>query len=478
MISNIKHVFIFLSLTVCLFSCSKWDEHNALTDASLGKDLLQQINENPNLSKFAELLVKSGYDKVVSSSKTFTVWAPTNAALATLDPAIVADTARLRLFVGNHIATQMYSTGMMTGGGARIALLNGKYNNMTATMFEDATITEANKYVKNGLLHIIDKAIPALNNDWQTLESNAAIPAKQKAYLLSLFQNVFDATNAVQIGVNPLTGQPVYQPGTDSIRTNLFWRNVYDVRTESKQYTLFVLTDAAWDGEIAKFKPYYATSTVDSTTSLTSFDVVKEFAVEGAYPAASLPDTFISRSGVKVPVDKTAIVQTIKTSNGYVHIMNKLAVPLTNKLKEFYIEAENYRGFSNDRRGNTYFRDRIDSLTFKPFRDVLVIGHAVANFWLSYRVNGAYSVKYRAYWRALNDFQPTTHQQKLSIGTFNAVDLPIVTVPLRNFSEVYLGEFTLSRYNPALDVYLVGANSTTQAVNPLVCDYIRLVPVP
>ena len=475
---NNKYVLLAaLCMTILVGSCKKWDKHNELNDPGLGKDLFVQVSENSNLSKFAELLIKSGYDKVIASSKTFTVFAPTNAALASLDAAIVNDSAKLSQFVGNHIATQSYFTSAASTQ-IRIAMLNGKYNNLLGKKFDDANITDPDHAAKNGVLHVIDQMVPALPNCWETLENNPAIPAKQKAYMLSLFQNVYDLTNAVQIGVDPITGAPIYQPGTDSVRTNIFWKSVHDLRNESKEYTFFVLTDATFDSEVNKFKIYYSTSTVDSTTKLTSFDVVKDLSFDTKYLPTTVPDTILSKFGVKVPVERPAIVQTIKTSNGIVYIMSKANVQPIHKLKSFYLEGENYRSQSVDRRSNTYFRDRYNPLTNQDFKDVLVNGHGVALFNLGYRVSAANSVKYRAYWVALNDFQTVTFQQKLSIGSPAAVDLPYTTVPLNSFSEVYLGEFTLAKYVSTLDLYLVAANSTTANVNPLVCDYIRLVPVP
>ena len=38
--------------------CQKWDDHNAITDVALKKNLSEQIKENADLSKFAELLEK------------------------------------------------------------------------------------------------------------------------------------------------------------------------------------------------------------------------------------------------------------------------------------------------------------------------------------------------------------------------------------------------------------------------------------
>ena len=86
--------------------------------------------------------------------------------------------------------------------------------------FEDAAITTADQYAKNGLLHIIDKAAPALSNAWEFVQSNTLMPSKQKTFMLSQ---------------------------TDSTGANAFLRNVYDLRDEKKQFTFFVLTDTSWD---------------------------------------------------------------------------------------------------------------------------------------------------------------------------------------------------------------------------------------
>jgi hypothetical protein len=194
---------------------------------------------------------------------------------------------------------------------------------------------------------------------------------------------------------------------------------------------------------------------------------------------------------VKVPVEKASIVQTIKTSNGVIYVMNKVDVQPKHKILPILIEAENYSGTYNtsgriDRRGNTYFRDRYNPLTGKVFRDVNVYNHGVAFFNINYRVNDVFSnVKYRAYWVALNDFNgnpPATFSQKLAFGTYNANTFTLqnangyTTVPANIFNEVLLGETTLPVYQPVLNVYLTSANSTTAATNPIVCDYIRLEP--
>jgi hypothetical protein len=330
--------------------------------------------------------------------------------------------------------------------------------------------------LNNGVLHGVETALPALDNVWETLTNDASLPVKERAYLQTLYKNIYDVSNAIQTGVNPLTGAPVYQAGTDSIRSNLFWRNVYDLRDEASEFTFFVMQDTAWNAETTKLNPYFATSSADSTKELVSWEIVKDMAFPGSIPAAALPDSIVSKFSVKVPA-KLAVTRTIKTSNGLIHVMSKVDVPVRNRLKTFLIQGEEYRFQSTDKRSVTYFRDRFSGLTGADFKDVLVFNHGVALFNMNYRIAAVNSVKYRAYWVAVNDFQTTTFTQLLGIGTPTSTLLPYATVAVNNYNEVLLGEFTVTKYNPFLDIYLTAANTTVAATNPIVCDYIKLVPV-
>ena len=470
-------LFFSISMTVLFFGCKKLtDGHNAVTDDSLKKNLVELINSNPELSTFAKYLVQTGYDKVISSSKTYTVFAPVNSVLATLDIAVSGNPDQLKKFIGNHIAGQLYYTKNITAP-TRISMLGGKYNNMQLTKIEDANITTADKYASNGVLQVVDKMLPALDNCWEFLTNNSQAPLKQKNFMLSLFRNVFDTSKAVIIGVNPTTGAPLYQPGTDSVFTNLFWNKVHDIRDEKKQFTLFMLADAAWDSEVAKYKPYFVTGTTDSNTLVTSWNVLKDFAVDTLYSnPSSIPDTILSKFGTKLPVNKSAIVKTIKTSNGIIYILNKADVQPSSKFKPYLIEGESYAATSLDRRSNTYFRDRYNTLTGSDFRDVLVFNHGVALFNIRYDITEVPSIKYKAYWVAMNDFQTTTFTQRLSVGSVSSATFAYVTVPVNSPVEVYIGEFSVPLYQPVYNIYLVAANTTVAATNPIVCDYIKLVP--
>jgi uncharacterized surface protein with fasciclin (FAS1) repeats len=88
---------------IMISGCKKWEDHTAINNQDLTKDLYTVIKNEPTLSRFAALVTQAGLDTLLSSSKTFTVWAPSNDALSTLDPAIANDASKLRSFLLNHI---------------------------------------------------------------------------------------------------------------------------------------------------------------------------------------------------------------------------------------------------------------------------------------------------------------------------------------------------------------------------------------
>jgi hypothetical protein len=143
-----------------------------------------------------------------------------------------------------------------------------------------------------------------------------------KSFLQSLNRNAFDPSIAKQTGVNPTTGLPVYDTATGTFVRNNFLDSILNVSDETSEYTLILLTDASFTSEVNKLTPWFVTSTTDSTTRLSGVWLVKDLAFKGVYTAAQLPDTLISQYGVKVPINKSAITASYRTSNGIVHVMS------------------------------------------------------------------------------------------------------------------------------------------------------------
>lgn len=481
--TNRYGILLLVVLAAAYFiACNKkWEEHNEITDPAIANNLYQAISKNTSLSKFSELLVKSGYDKIIATSKTYTVWAPTDAALATLDAAIVNDTAKLRAFVGNHIANLAFATG---GVSQRVPMLNGKYNLFAGTTFDSANISTANLYAANGVYHVIDKFIPRADNCWEFVNNSTAYPLFKTA-VASLSYTFFDSTKATQIGANPTTGAPIWDSTNAKFERNSFLDRVQNIADEANVYTLFVLVDNAFTTEYDKLSPWFKTATnnLDSTKNLASYHLIRDLAVKGAYSAAQLPDTLLSTFGIKIPINKTKIVASYKTSNGYVHVMSEVNFTLTNKFPPIIIEGETPTSFATTDRGfYTYYRMRVNPNTGATFKDILMQNYGFANYFIRYRLQGVPSMRYNAVWVAVNDVQTTPlWAQRLAIDSSSNPSMPATftkTIAFRDYSEVALGQFNIATYRRAFDLFVIGptTSSTVSGINSITLDYIKLVP--
>jgi len=496
-----------LLLAVIVFiaagGCKKWEDHTAIENQDLTKDLYTAIKEEPTLSKFAELITQAGLDSLLKSSKSFTVWAPSNNALANLDPAIVADATKLRLFVQNHISYELYFT-RDAQTTKRIGMLNGKYNNFLTNKFEDATITTADKYVKNGVLHTIDKYIPVLPNLWEHINATAA-QYTQNSFIQALNYSTFDSSKAVVDSISSSTGQPVYHPGTGIVIKNNFNEKVYDTRKEDKQYTYFIIANPGFTLKADSLKPYFKSTSNAITDSLDKWNIVKDVIVDVLYPTvASLPPVLTSKFGTPIPIDAASITSSTKVSNGIVYVLSTSGVTTASKFRQSVIQGESPSGFQSDKTGNTNYRIRYNPVSGLNYSDILVSGHGVTGYYSFYRLNEMPSMKYNVYALAVNDFQtnnmvqsvipvyftpPSTYTVQPCVSTqlpANTTQLSYA-VPLKTaagaYNEVLLGSFTSNLYG-TLDLRLTSGGTANPPVlgssgtGPIVLDYLRIVPVP
>lgn len=473
-----RTIHYLLALTLfsasLLSSCRKLDNPNLLRDAALKQNLWEMLSANPEYAAFLKLAREAGMDSLLNSSKVYTVFVPVNAAVQLMDPALTATPALKRRFVANHIAPSMFNVTNATGT-VRLEMLNGKFNEVTSTGMESMPFKSTNSYASNGIVHVLNGVVRSLDNCWEYLIGNNS-PTRQRVFLNSLWGNTFDLTNAVLIGVDPNTGANLYQRGTDSVFANAYLRRVYDLRDERKQFTMFVPEDAAWDAELAAYRPFFTASTTDSTNFATAWNVYRDLVIDSLIQPQQLRDTVVTRFGAKIPINRANIASAIKMSNGIVYVMRSLNVPPVAKFQPRIIQAEQFVAASVDRRSQTFFRERFNTLTGRRYNDVLVLNHGVALFNLRYDVEEIPNIRYRATWVSVNDFQTATFQQRLGVGSPLSALLPYVNVNANVQAEVLLGEFAIGRYMPVLNLFLTAANSTANAANPLVCDYIRLEP--
>ena len=476
---NYKKLFVGV-LTIALFSCSDpWGDRQDNGDANLNVSLSEAITNTPETSKFAELLVKTGYDKVLSESKTYTVFAPTNEAMALVDASILNDPAQLTFFVQNHIALTAYSS-VRDKASEKVKMLSAKYLIFKgATIIDDATIITPDNYAANGVFHVINKALTPKQNIWQYVNSQSATSAMSK-YLLSLSQsdiNIYKADSIAKL--NPIPGRYA-----DSL-TNSYLRNVYNLNNEANSYTLFLMEDTGYSAEVDKLKPYLTKNSAARTDIFSSYFTARDMAFPKAYQPNELPAVLTTRFGVNVPIDKTQIVGApIILSNGIVYRIKKVDVPLTNRLVTTKIEGESTNWFTpSNLRSKILYRDVKDPLGVL-FNDIVVKNPGASSFTLNYSATDVYSTTYQVYWRAVNDLQTGVIPQRLMIGTVYTNGVPSASikdfgykdVAVKFYDEVYIGDFTTTQAGN-IDMISLLASATATTGYTVTLDYLKFVPV-
>jgi len=470
----IKYIAL-LCISVVVYSCkNNLELHNGLTNIDNSLDLSQKLSAQANLSIFNGYVKSTGYDKVLAGAQNYTVWAPTNQALANLDAAIVSDPVKLKDFVANHIAISTFGLNK-EGDTSRLKLLNNKYGTFTSTKFEESTISGGGQFVKNGVLYAIDQAVVTKQNIWDYMLANTDA-SLQKNYINNLSITVIDTANATIIGYNNL-GNPIFAPNPPMISRNTYWVNVADLRDEKQQYTYFILQDAAFTAESAKLTPYFPSVNPNLNAS---YFLVKDLTVKGVYPIEKLPDTLISVQGVKVPVNKANIIRSYRASNGMVHVVNALPFRLKDKVPEFKIEGEKPQSVTAAR--TLLYRTKIDNLG-KSFDDLEVYDHKYAEFGVFYTKANLPVVKYKVYARAISglqgDPQVVAFTQRYFFYSPSTTSYSLFYTHLVNpltFNETYLGEYTPTEFGNFI-FRLTAANSTSVNVNTLILDYLRFEPV-
>jgi len=513
---QIRYLLGWLVCTGVLFSSceKKWDERTEINNPLLGENLFEQINKNPELSKFGEYLVKTGYDQVLESSKTFTVWAPTNKALQELNPATIDSDEKLKLFVANHLANQSYISTQLPEPSFKIKTLNGKSIFFTSTTIDGFELLSKDLYVGNGVLHTINTALSPKVNAWQYLMSTSSV---QKKVLESNNYTFFDFNLAEVGGINPTTGAPIYKDGTGKVTANRFLnrylRKATDISNEDSLFTYIVLSDAAFQAERTKLNKYYKLGTKDSTDSLTDFNIIKDLAFRGVLKADNFPGTAYSiGDSVAFHLNKNDIMESHKVSNGIVYVMNKLNYELADgsfyaKLKPILIQAEfvnNNTDFLSIKPNTTPVKRNPDGLT--SYRQLRAENHATSAYWVKYKAPIANSITYKVYWRVVRDFNMVPAGTATDLVYFPmrlAFKSPAVTPNFNyipkpgvvktgnmfqpDYSEVFLGHYTSDKFystslsansQGALPIYLVGNTSTVNGTNTLLLDYIKMVPIP
>ena len=361
--NNIGFFLLVLLSTAFLFSSCEnetWNEHYS-EDAELVSDqtLWDVIRTNPNLKKFAWALKKTGYDKNLSNSQMYTVWAPVDSASTNnIDTTnnSVDNIILTKEYVKNHISRYKYSASGIKS--AKITLLNNKVTTFgmkgSDYYFADNRILSKNLVASNGLLHVIGRKLPFFDNLWEYLSKDTRLDSI-RTYLYSFDKITFDPVRSTPGDVNE-DGETVY---IDSVlyNSNKMFSLLGKLEREDSTYTAIWPTNAAWKTSYQKIKEYYRYYSTASTKytadtlqrNYTRLALVQDLVFSNTIqknPNDSLVST--AKNVFYNPQTLIAGSQKVTASNGVAYITDELKYNHWQSWnKKILVEAEKSKGRTN-----------------------------------------------------------------------------------------------------------------------------------
>jgi len=385
---NVKYNFLFIVSMICifLFSCKDdWNNYYNNAGYSSNANLYELIKQDNQISKFAKLIEISGYDKILSASQTYTVWAPDNESLSSVDINAI-DSVQARLIVENQIARFNNPTSVLSGKSIR--MINKKiysYSDDGGISFGGISLIEKNIIANNGLLHTTNGLIPYFSNLYEFISTNES--ASSIADFISKFQeNKFD--EALSIPIDNVNGMIIYD--TISSPYNRLFEytrlGLGAINNEDSIYTMLVPTNAAWKAAYERIAPYFKIYNknqlyADSVSNVqTSLAIVNNLIFRGRIPDPYTVDSLVSTytTFMYYNLGQKTVIHDVKdlfggsekttASNGLIYLTGNLRL---NNVETWnppiVIEAENATGRVTG--SNTAISPRIVTIN-SPIQDV------------------------------------------------------------------------------------------------------------
>jgi hypothetical protein len=288
-------LFCFLLCTAC--QDDAWDNHYGTNSSYVSNSLMEVLESQPKFSVFAGILNSTGLDSVLRASQSFTVWAPTNDALANY---ITGDNT-IKQLLKNHIARYIYSKADLTDTvSVRVKMLNGKYQWLSRIngeyTFAGVSLNDNPIPAVNGVIFPINTPAPFYYNIWECMESGTETDSVYK-YLSSFDEYTFLPASSTALGQNSI-GQTVY----DSVFSyKSKWMKKYGaIYLEDSIYTALIPTNKAWIKSYKKILPFFRTygSLISDNSSSSSIIVKRKYNV-GTSSADSIQDAHTKQTLVK-----------------------------------------------------------------------------------------------------------------------------------------------------------------------------------
>ncbi len=391
-----------LSAPLILWSActDTWDDHYGVADgvAESQASLLVNIADDPDLENFYRVVQSIGASTMLDAPGAMTVWAPLNLTRAQADSVIAVyqadetaglkseDNKAMTQFLQNHVS--MYIRTVSAETNDTVAMLNGKYMNLTGTSNSSGKLQE-NPFdgavlCNNGMLYKAENVQTFFPNIREYVDMADGLDSLS-AFFALYDEYELDENASVSGGV--VDGKTVYLDSVTNLKNDVLSKYGY-VQREDSTYYFIAPTNEVWNEEYSKYLSYYNYANIDGLTNPDSladaqaktniicgrFFNMSKASRYNYHPEDSLCNTQYSSMQTHNPRQnvyyhpETGILQgleKIECSNGYVYIDDQRAIdPTTTFFGRKDMEATmNYEVPTNDNNvetmivtRNTYYK--------------------------------------------------------------------------------------------------------------------------
>ncbi len=300
---------LILSSLVLVSSCNKDD------DAPAAQNITQIVVSSPDFSLLKTAVVRAGLDGTLATTQNLTVFAPNNAAFtaAGLTEAVINSTpvATLQAILQYHVlGTKVTSSAVPAGPNAEVATLGGvklfATKNANGVFVNGVKVITADVSASNGVIHVINRILtPPAGNIVVTAQ---AVPTL--SYLVAAVLRADASGTSISgalSGAGPLTVfAPTNQAFIDAGFPTIASINAADPNTLKNILLYHVIAARVFSSDLT----------------------------EGAQPATAQGGkvTIKLAGGAKVrgisnTADSDIVITDIVTTNGVVHVINKVLLP-------------------------------------------------------------------------------------------------------------------------------------------------------
>lgn len=462
-------------------SCTEFSDYNSVVgdvNTSADKTLWENISGSENLQDFAKILKKAGFDKTLSASQFYTVWAPLDGTYDA-DAVYAQDSATIvKQFVKQHVAEFNH---LLSGEVEDDVLtLNLKSHKFTNTTFGESELSTANLPSSNGVMHTLKGIDPFYFSIYEFIENMSG--SSFRDYITKFDRQEIDPATSI---LGPIVnGQQTYQhieyKTVNDVISNVLWANL---ENEDSVYTMLAPNDRAWAASYARISPNFkyvkgmaysdlynngnatnttvASSIAGNASQKTDIKVVDEEHLQDSLTTWNMVRNLVYSHGVSQndklnAADATETDTIVPTFSSRIGLNNARKFPSAKAVQDYTVGEV-------QRMSNGYFRE-IDSLcfnswdTFEPVIKTRSVARAIKSTPAGYNHNIRDLIKERSWYAAPDSVMRDSIFANMPAYFYE----DLLGDKRETFSYVVTSNITSNSASPELDIMLDGGVLSTK----------------